>query len=87
LQERLQAIGRFQASYVLVKELGPDHSKTFTVEVRLHAVGNHGETEFIGRAEGSTKKTAEQGAAHQVLEHLASLPADLSSKASGKGHS
>ena len=74
LQEKLQATGRSQASYVLVKELGPEHSKTFTVEVTLQAVGNHGETEFVGRAEGSTKKNAEQGAAHQVLEHLASLP-------------
>jgi ribonuclease-3 len=85
LQEKLQATGRSQASYVLVKELGPEHSKTFTVEVRLQAVGNHGVTEFVGRAEGSTKKNAEQGAAHQVLEHLASLPEDSSSKLSGKG--
>jgi ribonuclease-3 len=71
LQEKLQAIGRPQASYVLVKELGPEHSKTFTVEVRLQASGNHGKTEFVGRAEGSTKKNAEQGAARQLLEHLA----------------
>jgi ribonuclease III len=85
LQEKLQATGRPQASYVLVKELGPEHSKTFTVEVRLQAVGNHGETEFIGRAEGSTKKNAEQGAAHQVLEHLASLAEDLSGKAPRRG--
>jgi dsRNA-specific ribonuclease len=69
----------------LVKELGPEHSKTFTVEIRLQAVGNHGETEFVGRAEGSTKKNAEQGAAHQVLEHLASLPALLGGKVPGKG--
>ncbi len=61
LQEKLQATGRSQASYVLVKELGPEHSKTFTVEVRLHAVGNHGETEFVGRAEGSTKKECRTG--------------------------
>ena len=67
LQEKLQATGRPQASYVLVKELGPEHSKTFTVEVRLQSAGNHGETEFVGRAEGSTKKNAEQGAAQQVL--------------------
>jgi ribonuclease-3 len=85
LQEKLQATGRPQASYVLVKELGPEHSKTFTVEVRLRAVGNHGEIEFVGRAEGSTKKNAEQGAAHQLLEHLASLPADTGGKAPGKG--
>jgi len=85
LQEKLQATGRSQASYVLVKELGPEHSKTFTVEVRLHAMGNHGETEFIGRAEGSTKKNAEQAAAHQVLEHLASLTVDSANKVPGKG--
>ncbi|HXM64165.1 MAG TPA: ribonuclease III [Terriglobales bacterium] len=86
LQEKLQATGRSQASYVLVKELGPEHSKTFTVEVRLQALGNHGETEFVGRAEGSTKKNAEQAAAHQVLEHLASLAVDSASKVPGKGH-
>jgi len=85
LQEKLQATGRPQASYVLVKELGPEHSKTFTVEVRLQAAGNHGEIEFVGRAEGSTKKNAEQGAAHQLLEHLTSLPVDTGSKAPGKG--
>jgi ribonuclease III len=85
LQEKLQATGRPQASYVLVKELGPEHSKTFTVEVRLQAVGNHGEIEFVGRAEGSTKKNAEQGAAHQLLEHLASMPVDTGGKAPGKG--
>jgi dsRNA-specific ribonuclease len=70
-----------------VRELGPEHSKTFTVEVRLQATGNHGETEFVGRAEGSTKKNAEQGAAHQVLEHLASLAGDSGDKAAGKGRS
>jgi len=85
LQEKLQATGRPQASYLLVKELGPEHSKTFTVEVRLQAVGNHGETEFVGRAEGSTKKNAEQGAAHQVLEHLTSVPGDSAIKETGKG--
>jgi ribonuclease-3 len=85
LQEKLQATGRSQASYVLVKELGPEHSKTFTVEVRLRAIGNHGETEFVGRAEGSTKKNAEQGAAHQVLEHLASQPGHAGGKVPGKG--
>ena len=38
LQENMQASGR-QASYVLVKEAGPEHSKTFTVEVRLSSPG------------------------------------------------
>jgi dsRNA-specific ribonuclease len=56
---------------VLVKEVGPEHSKTFTVEARLHSAAAHGRVEFTGRAEGSTKKKAEQDAARQVLEYLA----------------
>jgi ribonuclease-3 len=70
LQERLQAVGRPQASYVLVKEAGPEHSKTFTVEVRL-ASSTPGKVDFTGRAEGSTKKKAEQAAARQAMEYLA----------------
>lgn len=85
LQETLQATGR-QASYVLVKEAGPEHNKTFTVEVRLSSAGQ-AKVEFIGRAEGSTKKKAEQDAARQVLEHLASLPAIPESKATQKSPS
>jgi len=30
--------------------------------------------QFVGRAQGTTKKRAEQEAARQALEHLASLP-------------
>jgi ribonuclease-3 len=84
LQEKLQAMGYAQPSYVLVKEQGPEHSKTFTVEARLQATGNQLDTEFVGRAEGSTKKNAEQSAARQVLEHLASLPADQAGKTQGR---
>jgi ribonuclease-3 len=73
LQEKLQAIGRPQPSYVLVKEAGPEHNKTFTVEARLQGT-RAAKSEFIGRAEGSTKKKAEQEAARQVLEYLAALP-------------
>jgi len=70
LQETLQAAGKPQPSYVLVKEAGPEHSKTFTVEVRLLGPRNSGGAEFVGRAEGSTKKKAEQEAARQLLEYL-----------------
>ena len=71
LQEALQARGVPQPVYDLVKEEGPEHKKTFTVEVRLPApeIG-----QFVGRAQGATKKRAEQEAARQVLEHLAALP-------------
>ena len=71
LQEKLQAEGRSQPAYVMVKESGPEHRKTFTIEARLFAAGN--DVEFVGRAQGSTKKNAEQDAARQVLEYLTSL--------------
>ena len=70
LQERLQAEGRLQPAYVLVNESGPEHQKTFTIEARLVMLGN-GRTEFTARAQGSTKKNAEQDAARQVLDYLA----------------
>src|SRR6266849_9164104 len=72
LQEALQGLGLPQPSYVLVQEAGPEHSKTFTVEARLNAVDGRRPAEFVGRAQGSTKKNAEQDAARQVLTYLAS---------------
>src|SRR5262249_49400933 len=77
LQEKLQAMGRPQPAYVLVKEAGPEHHKTFTVEARVQTMGDQPDAEVVGRAEGATKKTAEQGAARQLLDYLISLPADL----------
>jgi ribonuclease-3 len=68
LQERLQAEGKPQPVYAMIKETGPEHQKRFTIEVRLLTL--KGETEFTAQAEGSTKKNAEQDAARQVLEHL-----------------
>ena len=87
LQETLQSIGHPQPSYVLVKEVGPEHNKTFTVEVRLDAPGSQNKPEFTGRADGSTKKRAEQDAARQVLEYLSSLPRMVASKHARKGRS
>jgi len=79
LQERLQAMGRAQPVYVLVNEQGPEHSKTFTVEARLQTA-DQPQPEFVGRAQGSTKKNAEQGAAQQLLEYLRSLPVSVSAR-------
>lgn len=70
LQEKLQAEGRLQPAYVLVNETGPEHQKTFTIEVRLVTIAS-GDPEFTARAKGSTKKNAEQDAARQALDHLA----------------
>jgi ribonuclease III len=69
LQERLQAEGRPQPAYVLVSESGPEHRKTFTIEAQLFKAAN-ARIEFSARAQGMTKKHAEQDAARQVLEYL-----------------
>ena len=69
LQEFLQSSGRLQPVYATVKEEGPDHRKTFTVEARIYPQGQS-RPEFVARAEGATKKKAEQLAAKQALEYL-----------------
>jgi ribonuclease-3 len=74
LQEALQAAGRPQPCYLLVKEQGPEHNKVFTVEARLQGQDQGNKPEFVGLAQGSTKKKAEQEAARHVLEYLATLP-------------
>lgn len=74
LQEIVHAAGRPQPRYAVVKEQGPDHRKVFTVEVHIPAPTAGGEA-FVTRAEGSTKKRAEQGAARQAWEYLQSLQA------------
>jgi ribonuclease III len=84
LQEKLQAQGCPQPAYVLVREEGPEHNKTFTVEVRLRLPGAADTGEVVGRATGSTKKKAEQDAARQALQQLASGP-DPSPTASKQG--
>jgi ribonuclease-3 len=68
LQEFVQGYGSQQPSYHVVQEHGPDHRKTFTVELRVkHADGSR---ELVQRAEGPTKKRAEQKAAQLALDIL-----------------
>ena len=83
LQEKLQAKGNPQPLYALVKEEGPEHKKTFTVEVRLQDTGV---AEFVARAQGPTKKRAEQEAARQVLDHLAARPESALPRANKGGN-
>ena len=64
LQEKMQKQGR-NITYELVSETGPDHDKTFTVEIRIDG-------EAVGRGQGRNKKSAQQQAAYQVL--LAEMP-------------
>jgi ribonuclease-3 len=63
LQEFLQGRGGQLAEYRLAGESGPDHQKTFMVEVWVKG-------ECLSSAEGSTKKEAEQKAARRALERL-----------------
>ena len=63
LQEFLQGKGGQLAEYRLAGESGPDHQKTFLVEVWIRG-------ERMASAEGSTKKEAEQKAARSALERL-----------------
>ncbi|MBZ5610866.1 MAG: ribonuclease III [Acidobacteriia bacterium] len=63
LQEMAQALKLPQPRYSIVEEHGPEHAKTFLVEVR---VGR----DWFSRAEGLSKKSAGQKAAQQVLQQL-----------------
>ncbi len=72
LQEAVHASGRAQPRYVLIREEGPDHRKVFTMEAQVPAAPN-GEAGFACRAEGNTKKLAEQRAAREAWDFLQSL--------------
>ena len=63
LQELVQRHSGQVLSYELVGEEGPDHAKTFRVQVCLNG-------DPIGRGIGRTKKEAEQTAAANALEAL-----------------
>jgi len=63
LQEWLQAHNKPLPNYILTKEWGPDHKKSFEVEVNVG-------TEKIARAEGRSKKEAEQKVARTALDIL-----------------
>lgn len=60
LQEVVQQNPEERVRYMLTGEEGPDHNKTFTVEVHLNS-------NCIGTGTGHTKKLAEQHAAKQAL--------------------
>ena len=68
LQEFLQGRGQSPAEYRLAGESGPDHQKLFQIEVWISG-------ECMATGEGSTKKEAEQRAAHRALEQLEQMGA------------
>jgi ribonuclease-3 len=65
LQEQMHDLGRPEPIYRVVNELGPDHKKTFVVQVVIHG-------EVVAESSGKTKKEAQQSAARLALETLKS---------------
>jgi ribonuclease-3 len=65
LQEKIQAKTRQTPVYKTIKEVGPDHAKIFTV-------GVYSQGKLLAKAIGKSKKEAEEQAAGQALEKLAS---------------
>jgi ribonuclease-3 len=63
LQEVAQSRKLPPPRYTIVNEQGPEHCKTFTVEVRLGK-------DFVSQAQGLSKKSAGQKAAQQILQQL-----------------
>lgn len=63
LQELIQKKYKIPPSYSVTGESGPDHDKTFTMEVRI-------KKKFLGKGSGKSKKEAEQEAARSALKQL-----------------
>jgi ribonuclease III len=63
LQELAQSRHLPQPRYSIIHERGPEHSKTFTVEVRVGA-------DWTAQADGRTKKIAAQRAARGVYHRM-----------------
>lgn len=63
LQELVQQKKNQVLSYTLAGESGPDHDKQFRVELTLNG-------KLVGTGTGSSKKRAEQDAAHAAMEAL-----------------
>lgn len=63
LLEYAQANKMDPPSYIVIKEDGPQHDRTFTIKVTI------GET-FEGIGDGKNKKTAEQNAAKSTLDQI-----------------
>ena len=63
LQEQIQKKKDQKLVYTLVGESGPDHDKSFVVEVSLNGT-------VVGKGTGTSKKRAEQDAARAALERL-----------------
>ena len=64
LQEMIQVKPGQTHLYDIIDETGPDHDKTFTVEVKLNG-------KPFGIGKGKSKKSAEQAAARAAIQNIA----------------
>ena len=63
LQEKLQIHGNVKIEYNVIEEKGPDHDKTFIVEVKCNG-------KKLAEGQGTTKKSAEMEAASKALQDM-----------------
>lgn len=61
VQEKFQAMGEAEINYVVDREEGPDHNKTFYINLVINGT-------LMGSGVGKSKKEAEQNAAKLVYE-------------------
>jgi ribonuclease III len=67
LQEFLHDHGQSEPVYEVIQEIGPDHGKTFVVQVSING-------QAVSEASGKTKKEAQQEAARFALEKFRKMP-------------
>jgi len=63
LQEWAQKKYKIPPNYVVRRSFGPDHAKTFEIDVVISS-------EVLGSGSGKSKKEAEQSAARDALKHI-----------------
>ena len=63
LQEKLQVKGDVKIEYILIKESGPDHDKSFEFEVKCNG-------KYLAKGLGKSKKQAQMEAARKAIEIL-----------------
>jgi ribonuclease-3 len=66
LQEHFQAKHKMTPTYIVVDESGPEHQRTFTVQVQFNNT-------TIGTGTGKSKKEAEELAAQNAIEKLVKI--------------
>ena len=83
LQELVQAEGLGRPRYILAGEAGPDHARTFCIELRLEGPG--ADRGLLAQASGPSKKQAQQEAARLALAALIADGVGASSRAGASG--